>query len=158
MKSIVVYASRHGCTEKAAYLIRNILGDNTDVINIEKINLTNFDSYNNVIIGGSIHKGSIQESVQKFCSNNLDTLLRKNVGLFLCCAMEDKYEEQFNGAFPESLREKAIVKEYFGYEIDYERLGFFEKIIMKKVAVIRENKFKLNKENIERLAHFFDDK
>lgn len=158
MKSIVIYASKHGCTEKAAYLIRNILGDNTDLVNIEKIKLTNFDSYNNVIIGGSIHKGSIQESVQKFCNDNIESLLTKNIGLFLCCAIEDKYEEQFNEAFPERLRDKALVKEYFGYEIDFEKLGFFEKLIMKRVAGIRENKFKLNKENIERLAHFFDDK
>lgn len=156
MKSIVVYGSKHGCAKKAAYIIRNILGDNTDVINIEKIKLTNFESYNNVIIGGSIHKGKIQKSVSRFCDDNIETLLTKNIGLFLCCSLEEKYDEQFSNSFPKELRDIAKVKEYFGYEIDFEKLGFFEKLVIKKVSGKRESSFNLNKEKIERMANFFD--
>src|SRR4051812_28007724 len=106
VKGLIVYCSSHGTTEKAVRFLRECLEGEVLAVELKrekvKFDLSNFDT---IIIGGSIHAGNIQRKIKQFITHNFDTLLEKEVGLFLCCMLDGETAiEQFNHAFPQELR------------------------------------------------------
>lgn len=153
MKTAIIYATKHGCTDKCAHTLSNELNTTCDIINIESANSFDIQEYNTVIIGGSIHAGMINKKLKSFLNKNSETLLDKKLGLFLCCMYEgDKALEQLNNAFPEPLRNKAIAHSIFGGEFDFNKMNFLEKTIVKKVANVEESVSKINYANIKAFA------
>lgn len=154
MKIAIIYATRHGCTEKCATHLNDGFKNSAHVINLKehkKVNLTDFDT---VIIGGSIHAGKVQSKIRKFCEDNLITLMTKRIGLFLCCMEEgDNADKQFSEAFPAELRNHAIATEIFGGEFNFERMNFLEKMIIKKIAHIDQSVSKIDEEKITEFVH-----
>lgn len=153
MKTLVVYATTHGCTEKCATILANHLPTDTKPINLKEtphFDLSNFDT---IIIGGSIHAGKMQKAVKKFCANNLMELKQKKLGLFICCMEEgEKAKQQFKEAFPKELLEQAVAKGYFGGEFNFEKMNFIERSIIKKIAKVDESISKISEENIAEFA------
>ena len=139
MKTLIIYASHHGCTEKCANQIHSAFTEST-LLPIKRIKTISVDDFDIVMIGGSIHAGSLQRSVKKFCENNLNALLSKKVGLFLCSMEQgEKGWQQFDKGFPEALRNHATAKGLFGGAFDFERMNFLEKAVVKKVAGVTES-------------------
>jgi menaquinone-dependent protoporphyrinogen oxidase len=153
MDTLIVYASSHGCTETAAKkLIPRIKGQVT-LINIKKDPLPDVTVFDPIIIGGSIHAGQIQGKIKKFCVQNLDTLLQKKVGLFLCCMEEgDKRQEQFDNAYPAQLRNHAKATGFFGGEFNFDKMNFLQRAIIKKIAKVSENVSKVDEDKIIEFA------
>lgn len=155
METIIVFLSRHGCSEKAAHLLADQLVGEAVIKNLkkDKVELKKFRS---VIIGGSIHAGKVQNGIKKFCQNNMDLLLKMKIGLYLCC-MEtgETAEKQFNEAFPKNLRDHAVAKGLFGGEFNLERMSFFEKKIVEKVAKITESISQLDEDAIREFVEKF---
>ena len=95
----------------------------------------------------------INKKVKSFIDKNLDVLLEKKLGLFLCCLFEgEKALDQFQTAFPETVRNKAITHGLFGGELDFEKMNFLEKAIVKKVANIEQSVSNINYSNIKSFA------
>ncbi len=137
MATLIVYMTSHGCAEKAAGMIRDILPGDVTLINLENVEVPPLEKFDTVIIGGSIRIGSIQKKIRKFCEKNIDQLLTKRTGLFICCMFEgDTAIEQFNGAFPEVLRKNSTATGLFGGELEFEKMNAFERMIIKQVANI----------------------
>ena len=114
MKTLIVYSSIHGCTEQCAELLKTGITGETEIINLKNKAAVPIEPFDTVLIGGSIHAGMIQGTVKKFCKKNLQTLLSKNIGLFLCCGFDgEKATEQFNNAFPSELQEHAGAQGFF---------------------------------------------
>ncbi|MCK5029636.1 MAG: flavodoxin domain-containing protein [Bacteroidales bacterium] len=153
MKIAIIYSTKHGCTDKCSQTLSNEIGTNTTLINLEltsDINLTEFDT---IIIGGSIHAGMINRKIKKFVEKNMNTLLVKKIGLFLCCLFDgEKALQQFHDAYPETLRNKAIAHGLFGGELDFDKMNFFEKAIVKKVANVEKSTSLINYNNIKDFA------
>ena len=152
MKSIIIYASKHGCAEKAANLLYDKLNGIKDIVNIRensKINIKNFDT---VIIGGSIYGGKIQKEIKEFIEKKLSILLEKKIGLFLCCGMEKDYKKQLENSFPKELLNHLTVDGYFGYEFNVDKMGFIEKSLVKLVAKDKVGDSKISKENIQKFV------
>jgi menaquinone-dependent protoporphyrinogen oxidase len=136
MKSLIVYCSSHGTTEKAVrFLSEGLKGEVLAVdLKREKVKYDLRD-YDTVIIGGSIHVGNIQRKIKQFISHNLVPLLEKEVGLFLCCMRDGETAiEQFNNAFPQELRKNSAAMGLFGGEFLLSEMNFLEKQIVKKVS------------------------
>jgi menaquinone-dependent protoporphyrinogen oxidase len=153
MSTLIVYASSHGCTEKAALALEQQLKDSVTLANLKKDKNIDPTYYDTVIIGGSIHAGQVQKVVKRFCSQHLDTLKQKRVGLFLSCMEEgEKAQQQFDNAFPGELRNHAAVTGLFGGEFDFEKMNFLQRAIVKKVAGITENVSKVKEENIRQFS------
>jgi menaquinone-dependent protoporphyrinogen oxidase len=150
MKTAIIYATKHGCTDKCAQTLANELDINTKLFNLETKNKIDFASFETLIIGGSIHAGMINKKLKSFIDKNLNTLLEKKIGLFLCCMYEgDKALEQFQNAFPETLRNKAQAHGLFGGELDLEKMTFLEKAIIKKIANVEKSVSNINYSNIK---------
>ena len=90
MKTLIVYATKHGCTEKCANELKNNLTGEIELHNLKKSVKTDLNDFWTIIIGGSIHVGQVQKNVKQFCLNNLDLLIEKKIGLFLCCMEQGK--------------------------------------------------------------------
>lgn len=133
MKTAILYRSHHGTTARVAALIAERLRDVT-VLDLGKNPNPRIDVYDRIIIGGSIHIGMIQRSIRKFCEKNLDALLQKETGLFICCMLKEKQQEQFDNAFPEALKDHSRAHACLGGELIFERMNCLERFIVKKVA------------------------
>ena len=156
-KTIILYQSRYGTTEKAAKLLAEKLYDEVEIINLKNNKNPSIDEYSNIIIGGSIRAAMIQSGIKKYIEKNMPVLLTKKVGLFLCCMEEgEKAEKQFQESFPEELRTKALVTGFFGGEFDFERMNFLEKSIIKKVSGVTEPLCNIKHQAIEDFAAGFN--
>jgi menaquinone-dependent protoporphyrinogen oxidase len=154
MKSLIVYCSSHGTTEKAVRFLSESLEGEVLTVDLkkEKDSLA-LESFNTVIIGGSIHVGNIQRKVKQFIRNNLETLLKKEVGLFLCCMSEGETAiEQFNNAFPQELRKNSAAMGLFGGEFLLSKMNFLEKKVVKKVSGATNDQSNLDYKAIKEFA------
>ncbi len=153
MKIGIIYATKHGCTEKCAYKLKQDLSGEIELINLKNNPNPRIEEYDTVLIGGSIHAGRVQKSIQKFCKIHLDLLLRKKIGLFICCMEKDeKAEEQLKNAFPQELREHAKTRGCFGGAFDFDKMNFVERAIIKKVANIDQSVSSISEESIRKFV------
>jgi menaquinone-dependent protoporphyrinogen oxidase len=137
MKALIVFESAHGCTEKCAIKLRDQLLFATEVIRLRDNPNPSLDAYDAVIIGGSIHMGEINSRIRKFYENNLPVLKTKMLGLYICCMHEGETAlQQFENSFPEELRTRANALGIFGGEFSFNKMNFFEKAIVKKIAKV----------------------
>lgn len=145
MKTLIVYCTHHGCTEKTAIELQEYLGFGTRSCNLGKEKCPDPDKFDRIIIGGSIHAGSIQKKVKKFCSENLEVLKNKEIGLFICCMEQGEVARtQFENAFPEELRSVAKATACLGGEFNFEKMNFFEKMVVRKIAGVEQSVSRIN--------------
>ncbi|HDQ44282.1 MAG TPA: flavodoxin [bacterium] len=152
MKTMIVYQSMHGCTEKCAAKLQAVLPGGADVVNLKETKKADPQQYDAVIIGGSIHAGRIQGGIKRFCAAHRETLLEKKLGLFLCCMEEEQAQKQFDENFPEPLRKHAKAQGIFGGEFDFERMNFIARTIVKKVSGMTESVSKISEEAIRKFV------
>lgn len=154
MKTLIVFSSKHGTSEKCANLIMKELNGTVDVINLRNETCKDVNSYDNVIIGGSIHVGKLQDEVKKFAVENEKILKDKNIGIFVCCRDEGERAIQYmKHNLWDSIIERAIVKEHLGHEINLEKMNFLERFIFKNISKIKESYSKLDYDAIKRIAN-----
>ena len=149
MKTLILYATRHGCAEKCAAKLAAALQGEVKTENLKTAGAIGLSDFETVVIGGSIHAGKVQKGVKGFCAKNLKVLKGKRLGLFLCCMEEGpKAEEQFAGAFPDDLVRAATAKGLFGGEFDFDRMNWLEKAIIKKISKIDTSVSKIKEQAI----------
>ena len=155
MKTAIIYASSHGTTEKVAKQIQNGLGaERVQLVNLKSTKAIDLSLFDTVIIGGSVHAGQMQGKVKSFCKKNMVDLLQRRLGLFMVGMNEPEFEKEFENAFPELLRRHAISSKCVGGEFLFEKMNFFEKLIVKKVSGISQNVSKIDE---DRIAELVDD-
>jgi len=151
MKTLIVYATRHGCTEKCALKLQNSFAGETQLLNLKKSAKINLNDFETIIIGGSIHAGQIQKKVKNFCQKNSDLLKTKKIGLFVCCMEEgEKAAKQLEEAFPTELLKHASAIGIFGGEFNFEKMNFLERAAIRKIAGINRSISKIKQEEIDK--------
>ena len=154
MSTLIVFTSKHGCVEKCALELKEKLSEKSDIVNLKSNPKVDLDAYETVILGGSIHAGKVQKSIQKFYFSHMGSLLQKKLGLFICHMEEgETAQKEFDDAFPEKLRDHAAAKGLFGGEFDFEKMSAIERTIVKKVAKIDKSVSKINEEAIQIFAN-----
>jgi len=150
MMIAIIYISKHGTTETVALKLHKLLNsEEVRPIDLRVNKNPDISQYDKIILGGSIHAGVIQKRMKSFCESNLESLLKKEIALFLCCMEQgEKAIEQFNNAFPEILRMHSIKNEIMGGEFLFEKMNFLEKAIVKKIAGVKESISKINEQKI----------
>jgi menaquinone-dependent protoporphyrinogen oxidase len=153
--TLIVYASDHGTVEKCARELFRLMDGKVDMCNLKRREfLPDLTTYDTIIVGGSIHSGKIQDVIATFCDEHLDLLAGKRIGLFINCLYSGaKAEKQLDEAFPEVLRQKAIIRDYFGGEVHELKLNFLERIITKQMIEKEDLVVAVSREKIERFAN-----
>jgi len=158
MKILVVYCSSHGTTTKAALQVKKQLKGDVIVLNLNKAKLhSDLELFDAIIIGGSIHTGSIQGRIKKFIKEHLPVLKTKKIGLFLCCMREGEIaQKQFESAYPNELRESAVATGIFGGEFLVSKMNFFEKQLVKVVGGVTTDTSRIDEAAIKEFADLFN--
>jgi menaquinone-dependent protoporphyrinogen oxidase len=153
LRTLIAYATNHGCAARAAARLALKLGGEVvqvDLRDNDKPDLARFEA---VVVGGSIHAGHVQKAVKRFCAANAEALLARRLGLFLCCMYEgDTAQRQLEVAYPSVLRAHASATGLFGGAFDFEKMSLIERTIVKKVAGVCESISKLDPDAIDRFA------
>lgn len=153
MKTLITYCTTHGCTEKTATELKQFLGGEVVLVNLKKEPVPDLSSFDRIIVGGSIHAGQIQKKVKEFCNEHEETLKNKELGLFICCMEEgEKAEIQLNDAFSAALLQSAKATACLGGEFNFNKMNFFQKLIVKKVAKVENSVSHLNHDAIKRFS------
>lgn len=156
MKSVIVFATKYGSAEECALILKGKMKGDVTVSNC--LNVSNLSAYDNVIIGSSLYAGKMRPEMKSFCTDNLSKLKQKNIGIYICGFQKDPNDlTQIENVFPKELTGIAKSKEYFGGAINFEKMGFFEKIIMKNLTKLKESTKYVKDENIMRMAKVFNE-
>jgi menaquinone-dependent protoporphyrinogen oxidase len=133
MKTLIAYSTTLGCTEQCASRLKADLGPEVDMYRISRRRRINFEQYSTVIIGGSIHEGMIQRAVRKFCEDNLQNLLKLEIGLFICCVDPGENEnELLKAVYPDVLLNHSLATSYFGGELNFKKMNLMQKFMTRK--------------------------
>ena len=122
MNTLIVYATQYGFTADCAAKLREQLSGETTMIDLAKQAAPNPMDYDAVIVGGSIYMGKAQSSVTDFCADYEGELLKKALGLFLCCGLPKQIQQSMAASFPESLIRHAKATGCFGGELRTSRM------------------------------------
>jgi flavodoxin I len=80
MKTLIIYDSLYGNTEKIAHAIGDAFAGETNVIDVNKINNSDLGNTDLLIVGSPTHGGRPTKAVQKFL-NNIPADSLKNMGV-----------------------------------------------------------------------------
>ncbi|MBM7540752.1 flavodoxin domain-containing protein [Amphibacillus cookii] len=138
---LIVYQSRTGFTEKYVNWIKERI--TCDTVRLDQIGNVDLKSYAKIIYGAGIHAGHIQ-GLKTFKKHVLNLVDDKMV-IFATGAAP--YDEKIVTAikqnnFSENERQ-AVVFFYFQSGLNYEKMPFFDKLVMKtfsKVLARKKNK------------------
>ena len=153
--TLIVFASNHGTVEKCARELFRRIDGKVDICNLNRRDfLPDLSGYEAVIVGGSIHNGKIQQEISSFCNDNLELFATKRLGLFINGIYSgERAQRQLDAAFPEILNRKAVVRDYFGGEIDKLKLSFWERVVTNRMLRKGDLVVAISREKIERFAN-----
>ena len=153
MKTLIAYASKYGCTEDCAKSLSVKLSGDVTILNVKndpkQIDLKQFDT---VIIGGSVYVGRVSKNLRAFCESNLDALLKKNIGVFLCSALAEQFNDTLKNNFPILLLDNAKTTKLFGSEARLEKMNFMDKMMIKAITKGDYSSFKISNNSIDEFA------
>lgn len=133
MKTLIVYDTYTGTTEKCAKIIAEKL-QNADLVNISEQRLPSLESYDCIVIGSYVHAGHISKKIKRFMSMNFQKIKDKKVGIYLCMLGEQKHFDQYiNSNFDRELLSIVRVKDFFGGELNYQRMNFLFRFILRQI-------------------------
>jgi len=133
MKTIIVYASKHGATREIAERIaKQINGAVTH--NLNQANIPDLTGFDCVIIGTSVYAGSICKEAKTFLLQNASLLLQKKTGLFVSGIGESGEKEYFEKNFSKEILQHATAASFLGGMFNPKKGNFFERLIMKVVT------------------------
>jgi len=138
MKTAILYTSKYGTTEKVACLIAEKLKETNDValFSLNQHPKPEINGFECVILGTPIYAGQASSKIKAFCKANESVLLQKKIGLFVCGMYPDKTnrEKELKEAYPETLHQKAEATGFLGGAFIFERMNYFERLIIKQIA------------------------
>lgn len=152
MKTLILYSTKYGASEKCANLIKKELRGEADVIDLKNGECKDIDSYDFILVGGGVYVGRLQSEIIKFIEANEECLRNKRVGVFLCCKESEKTAEYAKANIPDWLFNGLFLLENTGHAIDFKRMNFLEKFLMKSLFRVKESYSELKYDSIARIA------
>jgi menaquinone-dependent protoporphyrinogen oxidase len=155
MKTAIIYTSKHGTTAKVAQMIaKRLTGNQVSVINLKKDKHPDINLFDGIILGTSIYAGTSSKTMQRFCKENLETLKQKQLALFVCGMEPDsaKQQQELANAYPQELYECAVSKCFAGGEFQFEKMNFFERAIIKRIAKTDKSVSQIKENEIDKLV------
>lgn len=152
MKTLIAYATRYGTTETCAGLLAEQLGKGCTLVNLGKEAAPDPAGFDVVVLGSSIQAGDILKPVKQWATDNLQQLLDKKPGLYVCCWDDaEKGLEYLSQSFPDQLVARAV-SGCFGGELKYEGMNFIHRFALKRITRIKESTSRIDTAAIKKFA------
>ena len=133
MKTLILYATKHGAARETAERIALYI-EGAEVFDLKEERIPDIGGFECVIIGSSVYAGMIRGEAKSFMEREAGRLAGKRLGLFVCGLGTSREKEVFESNFPEALLRQAKTATHVGGIYDPEKVGFFERFIMKMVT------------------------
>ena len=157
MKTLIVFTSAYGCTQKISERMKKDLGGDVVLVNLKKEKQPELSSFQRVIIGGSIQSGKMQKRIDNFCQKNLDELRNLELGLFICSLDKGmNANKHLLEAFPDALLMAAKSTAVFKGSFDFDRMNFIERLLVKNVKRVKHNSAKVDFEAVQLFSKRMD--
>ncbi len=156
MKTLILYASKYGTSEKCALMLQEKL-PKAEVVNIDNAPVS-ITKYGTVIIGGGVYAGRIDARLRKFIKTHTRDIGLIPHGFFVCCADENP-QKFLQENFPSALIENAIAADGFGSGLEIGYAKGFAKVVAGIFKLIYKTggiPTRLFKERIEAFAEKFN--
>jgi menaquinone-dependent protoporphyrinogen oxidase len=148
MKILITYATRTGSTGEVAEAIGKELfkaGAEVDVRRID--NVKDMSPYQAVVIGSAVRAGQWLRDARDFVEENKEQLSKLRVAYFsICLTLRDDTPENRAKAvgYSESVRQivKPTDEAHFAGKMDYHKLGFFARFIIRKIGKVPKGDFR----------------
>ena len=142
MKTLILFASKYGATEKCANLLSEKLNCDVTVMNLKENKNINLSDYDKIIVGSSIYAGNVQAEIKNFCTTNSNSLMSKPFGLFLSCMADSKeeIESYIQKSFSKELINHATIIDSLGCIFDFHKMNFFERQLIKMIFKSKNKK------------------
>lgn len=152
MKNLIVVSSLHGNTQKCVELINEGLLHKADIIDIKDNDIA-LTEYDNVFIASSIYGGKFQKETKIFLNENKDEINIKKIGFIISCKDENDIEKYLIDNLPKNMMDNVSVIGHVGYEINLEKMNFFERFLLKNLFQIKKSSSQINKEGISKIIN-----
>lgn len=133
MKTLILYASKHGATHEIAKRIACRINDSV-IYSLKQNDIPSLSQFDCIIVGSPLYAGMIQKQVKKFLNQNADDLRGKKLGLFLSGLDASKENVYFDANFTQDILQAATAKSFLGGIFDPKKTGFMERFIIKIVT------------------------
>lgn len=159
MKTLIVYGTNYGTAEEVAKTIKEKISDQVEMVNIKKSPNPNLSDFHKIVIGSGVKMGMIKKELKSWMNKNCDEIINKKVFLFLCASSikDEDIEKIWNANFPEKILSSTIAKSSVGGVLDMNKMGFFDKFIIKKVTGQNESSSNLKEDEILNLASLIEE-
>jgi len=154
MKTLILFATKHGAAEEIAQRISTELGGAV-VHNLADESIPDLTGFDSVIIGSSIYAGSIRKEAKNFLTQNTALLQSKKLGLFISGMSTSEEMTPFKNNFPAELLEAAKATGFLGGIYNPQKSGFFERLIMKAITKQSAYISTVSDEKIKKFAENF---
>ncbi|QQO08469.1 flavodoxin domain-containing protein [Breznakiella homolactica] len=151
MKTLILYATKHGATEKIAELIAEEL-PGSELFNIRKSPAPSLGQYDTVILGSPLTAGRIRKEIREFSKKNESVLLGKKLGLFVSGLSDTGDEQYFETNFPPALAAGAAAKAFLGGIYDPAKCNAFERMVIKAASKLTVYTSVINRDRISLFA------
>ncbi len=156
MNTLIVYATKHGATERAAKKLSEKLNGNVDCFNLKKNIPESMDGYERVVLGTSVYAGKLHKEFVEFIKKNEEKLKKKEYAFFVCCGFETKAETYLRENFSDEIVDGALFVKYFGQEIVWKKMKLYERAAMIMVAKVKKDVHDIRDKEIEEAAEILD--
>lgn len=112
MRTLILYATKSGAAGECAGLLAKQI-EGCTVCNLSR-SIPKTEEYDTIIIGSGVRMGKIYKPAKKFIEQNVNLLLSKKVGLYLCNAYPDTLPKVIEKNIPGDLVKHAVCLQSFG--------------------------------------------
>ncbi|MCL2427194.1 MAG: flavodoxin domain-containing protein [Oscillospiraceae bacterium] len=132
MKTIILYATKHGATAEIAQRIVDKIGD--AILHDLKQPTPDLTEYDCIIIGSAIYAGAFRKEAKAFLSQSSDILKAKKLAIFASGMSKGESDKIFTENVPTELLQAAKAAMLLGGVFDPKKANFAERLIMKVVT------------------------
>ncbi|MDR0885367.1 MAG: flavodoxin domain-containing protein [Clostridiales Family XIII bacterium] len=151
MKTLILYATKYGCTKSLAQRLQSLIEDST-LCNLKSEPCPSLAEFDSVIIGSSIYASFIRKEAKTYIDEHIDELKTKRVGLFLSGLDEAGASTYFSTNFPAAILDIAYAQSFFGGVYDANKASLFDKLIFKVIKKTSSSVSQILEENIVTFA------
>ncbi len=154
MKTLIVYGTKYGTTEKAAKILQERLPGQVELVNLKENSRPSMKDYDVVLVGSAVYGGGIRKEVRRFFDHQKGELFQKPFGLFLAAGNTLEVKRNYVVYVGKDVFDKAGIREHIGFGFDFSKMNFLEKVITKKGAKVNKDMESINYQGIENIIHW----
>jgi len=146
MTTVVIYHSKYGSTKRYAKFIADALG--ADLKDTEEASKLDFADFEIVVLGAHLMGFAACPPMKKFLKSNKKYLIGKKIAAFLVGGTPPQLIDRnalIEKSFPEEIRRRIGAFAYYRGAMDYSRMSFGDKLVMRIASIVMPDKAKIEK-------------